>query len=230
MSRAYRALAFTPDVEAAQRTYGSRAAQQRLDRHDESGQGPEPLGSDEREFLALQDGFYLASVSTTGWPYVQFRGGPPGFVRTPDPHTLAWADFRGNRQYISMGNVRHDPRVALIFLDYARRARLKVYGRLRVSDLAADGRSSTLAVPGYPAIVERDVAVDVAAFDWNCDQHIEPRYSTGELREQLAPLLDRLAQLEAENGRLQAASRPHRGRGDDHDPPAPVAPHVQSDD
>jgi predicted pyridoxine 5'-phosphate oxidase superfamily flavin-nucleotide-binding protein len=206
MSREYRALAFTPDVEEAQRAYGSRAAQQRLDRHVGPAQEIEPLGAREREFLALQDGFYVATVSTTGWPYVQFRGGPAGFVRTPDPHTIAWADFRGNRQYITMGNVRSDPRVALIFLDYARRARLKVYGRMRVTDVRAQGHPSTLQVPGYHGVVERDVEIDVAAFDWNCDQHIEPRYSFDQLSEQLAPLRDRLASLEAENARLRAAS------------------------
>jgi hypothetical protein len=215
VSRAYRALAFTSDVEEAQRAYGSRAAQQRLDRHLGPAQEHEPLGAAEQEFLALQDGFYVASISRTGWPYVQFRGGPAGFVRTPDPHTVAWADFRGNRQYITTGNVRHDPRVALIFLDSARQARLKVYGRMRVTDVRGQAGPSTLEVPGYRGVVERDVAVDVAAFDWNCDQHIEPRYSIDQLSEQLSPLRDRLASLEAENARLRAASSgPRQGRGD----------------
>ena len=228
MSREYRALAFTPDVEAAQRVYGSRAAQERLDRHDGPAQAPEPLGAGEREFLALQDGFYVASVSTTGWPYVQFRGGPPGFVRTPDAHTLAWADFRGNRQYITMGNVRHDPRVALIFLDYARRARLKVYGRMRVTDVRAHGGSSTLEVAGYAGIVERDVEIDVAAFDWNCDQHIEPRYSADQLTDQLAPVHERLAFLEAENARLRAAaSRSSERHGDRRDDASAAARELQ---
>src|SRR3954462_9653812 len=141
MSRSYHQLAFTAEVLDAQARYGSRTALDRLDRthpgpsSSAAGSGGraspglesarDPLTEDERAFLAELDGFYLATVSETGWPYVQFRGGPQGFIRTPDEHTIAWADFRGNRQYISTGNLSHDGRVAMIFLDYARQLRLK---------------------------------------------------------------------------------------------------------
>ena len=220
MSRSYHPLAFTDDVVDAQVRYGSRAALDRLDRThpgpsssaaglDES-PARDPLTADERDFLGGLDGFYLATVSATGWPYVQFRGGPPGFIRTPDAHTIAWADFRGNRQYISTGNMRHGDRVALIFMDYARQLRLKVYGRARIDDADGSGdpehpASSPLAVEGYRAKVERDVRVDVAAYDWNCPQHITPRYTADELAPAIQPLRDQISSLRAENARLREA-------------------------
>ncbi|HEX8508345.1 MAG TPA: pyridoxamine 5'-phosphate oxidase family protein [Propionibacteriaceae bacterium] len=208
MSRGYAAVAFTDHVRDAQVTYGSRAAQARLEHKFGQPEVAEPtdnLGEGERAFLAQQDGFFLATVSDTGWPYVQFRGGPPGFVHTPDNRTVAWADFRGNRQYITVGNLGHDDRVALIFLDYAQQVRLKIYGRARVTDVHKVGHSD-LSLPDYPAKVERDVHVQVTAFDWNCDQHITPRYSVVELDEQLAPLRQRLTQLELENAQLRAGT------------------------
>jgi hypothetical protein len=205
VSSGYAAVAFTDHVRDAQVTYGSRRAQSRLE-HRTGQPEAEPadrLGEVERAFLAQQDGFFLATVSDSGWPYVQFRGGPPGFVRTPGDGKVAWADFRGNRQYITVGNLAHDDRVALIFLDYAQQARLKIYGRARVVDLHTVG-TSDLSLPDYPAKVERDILVDVTAFDWNCDQHITPRYSVAELTDQLAPIRQRLAQLESENAELRA--------------------------
>src|SRR4051794_32721479 len=226
MSRSYHPLAFTSDVLDAQVRYGSRTALDRLDRTNPgpSSTGPDglrgpqaepardPLTEDEQAFLAGLDGFYLATVSATGWPYVQFRGGPAGFIRTPDVHTIAWADFRGNRQYVSIGNLRHDDRVAMIFLDYRRQLRLKVYGRAHVADIKrGDGAdragpsSAPLAVEGYRAKVEREVRIDVAAYDWNCPQHITPRYSAEELAPALQPLHDRISSLESENARLRQA-------------------------
>ena len=211
MSRGYHPIAFTEPVQDAQVRYGSRAAMDRVDRHHPDGEPeapelpPDPLGVEEREFIAERDGFYLATVSSTGWPYVQFRGGPPGFVSCPDEHTIAWADFRGNRQYISTGNLAHDARVSLIFMDYAHQQRLKVFGIARVRDVPAqEPYAGSLAVPGYRARVEREVHVEVSAFDWNCPQHITPRYSAVELEPVLAPLRQRLSELEAENARLRA--------------------------
>ena len=149
--------------------------------------------------MAARDGFYLSTVSSTGWPYVQFRGGPPGFVRSPDPHTLAWADFRGNRQYISTGNVAGDERVALFFMDYPNQLRLKVFGRAQIVD-ARDRPElvAELTVPGYRAIVEQAVVVTVVAFDWNCPQHITPRFSEPELEDILAPIRARLQDTAAD--------------------------------
>ena len=147
----------------------------------------------------------MATTCESGWPYVQFRGGPPGFVRSLDEHTLAWADFRGNRQYISTGNLDHDPRVALIFLDFAQQARLKIYGVAQVTDVhKMGGYTSPLAVPGYRARVEREVRVNVIAYDWNCPQHITPRFSTENIRRMTEASRRRVSDLEAENQALRA--------------------------
>src|SRR4051812_44771290 len=184
MSRSYHRLAFTDHVRDSQVRYGSRAALDRLDGRTahggDAGQPHDPLTAAEQRFVSERDGFYLATVSDSGWPYVQFRGGPAGFVTSPDEHTLAWADFRGNRQYISTGNLSHDRRVALIFMDYPNQLRLKVFGVATVTDVDR-GATAPLAVPGYRAKVEREVRVSVSAYDWNCPQHITPRYSAVEL-------------------------------------------------
>ncbi|MEU9271491.1 pyridoxamine 5'-phosphate oxidase family protein [Streptomyces sp. NPDC048251] len=227
MSRNYYAIAFTEPVVEAQNHYGSRRAVERTDRTPSgprrTGRRPadretdaasinesaeikaldqikDPLGSAERDFIAEQDGFYLATVAADGRPYVQFRGGPQGFVTTPDEHTLAWPDFRGNRQYISTGNVAYDPRVSIIFMDYARQARLKIFGIATIDDIRHRGPSAgTSGIPGYRAIVEREVRVQITAFDWNCPQHITPRYTAEEVASAVQPLRDRVDALEAEN-------------------------------
>ena len=225
VSHNYRPLAFTPGVQDTQEAYGSLDAVRRRDRiyaDQEEPAGPsssvsstaqeahDPLTPDERQFISEVDGFYLATVSETGWPYVQFRGGPPGFVHAPDEHTIVWPDFRGNRQYISTGNLVHDGRAALIFLDYPRRLRLKVYGRASVIDLRrAAPVDVTSPVPGYRAKVEREVRIAVTAFDWNCPQHITPRLSVRELGPVLEPMRQRIADLEAENARLRTLSSAH---------------------
>jgi uncharacterized protein len=221
MSKSYHRLAFTPAVLDAQAAYGSRAALDRLDRsHPGPGGAPtgahpdrldarDPLTDDEREFIGGIDGFYLATVSETGWPYVQFRGGPPGFVTAPDEHTVAWPDFRGNRQYISTGNLAHDSRAALIFMDYPRQLRLKVYGHASIVDVP--GHPVSPAGSGYRVRVEREVRLEVSAYDWNCPRHITPRYSVEELAPILAPLRQRVADLEAENRRLRT-TQPLPGR------------------
>lgn len=205
MSRSYHPIAFTESVQDAQERYGSRAAIDRMDRHlGATGGAGDPLGDDERDYIAERDGFYLATVSESGWPYVQFRGGPPGFVTCPDEHTVAWADFRGNRQYISTGNMTHDPRVSIIFMDYARQQRLKLFGTATISDVPRQPPyAGPLAVPDYQAIVEREVRVEVTAFDWNCAQHITPRFTAEELVPVLAPLRRRVGDLEAENEELR---------------------------
>jgi predicted pyridoxine 5'-phosphate oxidase superfamily flavin-nucleotide-binding protein len=190
MSDGYHAISDTEHVLAAQIQYGSRAAQAR-GHHAGAPDATEPrdeLTGDEREFIATLDGFYMASVSDTGWPYVQFRGGPPGFVHTPDERTIAWADFRGNRQYVSTGNLAHDERVSLIFMDYPNQTRLKVYGRAHILDVREHPElAESLVVPGYRAVIERAVSITVAGFDWNCPQHITPRYSVAELDAILGP-------------------------------------------
>jgi predicted pyridoxine 5'-phosphate oxidase superfamily flavin-nucleotide-binding protein len=195
MARAFADITFTPSVKAAQSRYGSRRANERLenskDRADE-------LTEDEIEFIAARDSFYQATVSETGWPYVQFRGGPTGFLKVIDPKTIGYADFRGNVQYVSVGNLNADGRIALILMDYPNRQRLKIWGHARI--IHEDQEPALLAslqAPGYKARVERGVVISVAAFDWNCPQHITPRFTEAEVRAAIAPLMAELETLRA---------------------------------
>jgi predicted pyridoxine 5'-phosphate oxidase superfamily flavin-nucleotide-binding protein len=191
MSAHYGTVAFTDDVRDAQTRHGSRAIYDRVESRAGTTAGPDGLTETEREFLADRDGFYVATVSATGWPYVQYRGGPPGFLRVLDEHTLGWADFRGNLQYISAGNLAGDERVSLLVMDYAHRRRLKVFGRARVVEASAEpDLIGELADDGYDAVVERGVLVAVEAFDWNCPQHITQRFTVAEIAA-LMPLRDR---------------------------------------
>lgn len=204
MSKHYGSIAFTDAVVGVQRQYGSDGFYGRKRVQGNATPGIDALTDDEREYLAERDGFYLATVSETGWPYVQYRGGPRGFLRVVDDHTIGWADFRGNLQYISTGNVGGDDRVALIALDYTHQRRLKIFGHARVVTVAEDPTLvESFADPDYSAEVERAVLVTVEAFDWNCQQHITPRFSAAELEPHLAPLRRQLADLQAENARLR---------------------------
>lgn len=204
MSKHYGSIAFTDAVVGVQREYGSDGFYGRKRVQGNAAPGIDALTDDEREYLAERDSFYLATVSETGWPYVQYRGGPTGFLRVVDDHTIGWADFRGNLQYISTGNVGGDDRVAIIALDYAHQRRLKIFGHARVVTAAEDpALVKSFANPDYSAEVERAVLVTVEAFDWNCQQHITPRFSAAELEPHLAPLRRQLADLQAENARLR---------------------------
>ncbi len=158
----------------------------------------------ERAFIAARDSFYMASVSETGWPYVQHRGGPQGFLKVLDDRTLGFADYRGNRQYISVGNLTADARVSLILMDYANRARLKIFARIELTALDADPTlAEQVADPGYKARPERVMLLHLEAFDWNCPQHITPRFTEAEMAEAVEPLRVRLEALEAENAELR---------------------------
>ncbi|TQR85224.1 pyridoxamine 5-phosphate oxidase [Mycobacterium hodleri] len=204
MSKHYGSIAFTDAVVGVQREYGSDGFYGRKRVQGNAAPGIDALTDDEREYLAERDSFYLSTVSETGWPYVQYRGGPTGFLRVVDDHTIGWADFRGNLQYISTGNVGGDDRVAIIALDYAHQRRLKIFGHARVVTVAEDpALVKSFANPDYSAEVERAVLVTVEAFDWNCQQHITPRFSAAELEPHLAPLRRQLADLQAENARLR---------------------------
>ena len=195
MGNRFSEIAFTPAVKAQQAAHGSRASYARAL---EGEPWNDRLGPKEVEFIQARDGFYLASVSETGWPYVQFRGGAPGFLRVLDDRTLAWADFRGNRQYVSLGNVNGDDRVALILMDYANRRRLKLLAHAELREVGADdGLAARLAMPDYEAVVERAVLVKLAGFDWNCPQHITPRFTLDEIERATQPLRERVAELEA---------------------------------
>jgi predicted pyridoxine 5'-phosphate oxidase superfamily flavin-nucleotide-binding protein len=177
-------IAFTPAVQAAQAREGSREAYARMA---DKRLRPEGLGPAEADFLASTDSIYLATVSETGWPYVQHRGGPPGFLKLVSPTRVAFADFGGNRQYVSVGNVSRDDRASMIVVDYVNRRRLKLLGRLRFTALGeADPRLvSAVELPGYRARVERVAVFDAEAFDWNCPQHIPRRFTAEQVRSRL---------------------------------------------
>nr|WP_232793269.1 pyridoxamine 5'-phosphate oxidase family protein [Caulobacter hibisci] len=164
----------------------------------------EAFTANEEAFIAERDTFYMASVSETGWPYVQHRGGPPGFLKVIDETTLAFADFRGNRQYISVGNLDANDRVALILVDYPRRARLKILAHAERLAVDADhGLLEKVIDPGYRAKPERIFKLRLAAFDWNCPQHIVPRFTEAEVSRAVQPLRQKLEALEAENRALR---------------------------
>jgi predicted pyridoxine 5'-phosphate oxidase superfamily flavin-nucleotide-binding protein len=196
-------LAFTPLVKELQELHNSRRQYERMA---QANPGGSTLGTSEKTFIGLRDSFYMASTSETGWPYIQHRGGPKGFVHVIDPSTLGFADLRGNKQYISLGNLQHDARVALFFMDYPNQTRLKVLGRVEVhendNEAPALIKSLRTAEPG--AVIERAILIHVEGFDWNCPQHITPRYTSEELQPALTKFQQRLEELEAENASLRA--------------------------
>ena len=202
MPRRFAELTFTDSVKAAQTHYGTRWHNER---YEASEAANDELGAREREFIAARDSFYLATVSETGWPYVQHRGGRPGFLKVLDAKTLAFADFRGNLQYQSVGNLAADDRVCLILVDYAQRRRLKLLGHARVIDVSeldelndkAPALREQLSIDDAGGRVERVLRIALEAFDWNCSQHITPRISEREYEQAIAPLFQRIALLEA---------------------------------
>ncbi|MEQ8265372.1 pyridoxamine 5'-phosphate oxidase family protein [Pseudohaliea sp.] len=201
MSTGFLAIAITPSVRAVQAEMGSEELWRKHTAH----RATDRFTDREAAFIAARDSFYLATVSETGWPYVQHRGGPPGFLRCIDERTLAFADFRGNRQYISAGNATANNRACLFLVDYPGRARLKIYARMELIPLDADPTlTAEVVVPDYRARPERIIVLRLESFDWNCPQHITPRLSEAEVAERLRPLQDRLAELEAENAALRA--------------------------
>lgn len=201
MSYGFLDIAITPSVRAAQEEMGVAHLWEdfRGDR------ASDRFSRSEEAFIAQRDSFYIASVSETGWPYVQHRGGPRGFLKVIDERTLAFADYSGNRQYISTGNVAANSRTCLFLIDYPRRTRLKIYAHSEVLALDADAElTEKLSPQGYRARPERLFRLRLDAFDWNCPQHITPRFTEAEITEAIRPLRDRLAELEAENAALRA--------------------------
>jgi uncharacterized protein len=206
MSYGFLDIAVTPGVRAAQAAMGSDHLWQDFKGHREFNK----FTDDEVAFIAERDSFYMATVSETGWPYVQHRGGPAGFLKVVDETTLAFADFRGNRQYISLGNLGSDDRAAVILMDYARKTRLKIFAH--VEAVALDARpdlAALVAMPGYRAKPERILLLHLEAFDWNCPQHITPRFTEAEIIRGIQPLRDRLSELEAENASLRGKLAQH---------------------
>ncbi len=204
MAHNFGSLVFTEAVKALQERYGSRRQYAKLQKA--AGGLPDRLGPEESEFIADRDSFYLASVGATGWPYIQHRGGPKGFLKVIDARTVAFADFSGNKQFVSAGNLMTDNRVSLILVDYPRRARLKMLGRAEILEgEPANDWIAQVRDPAYKAKIERVFVIHVEAFDWNCPQHITPRFTEEEVQDALAPIAKRLQQLEQDNERLRDA-------------------------
>ena len=201
MAPNFGSFVFTPVVKALQERYGSRGQYARLEK---AAAGADRLGPDETSFLGARDSFYMASVGATGWPYVQHRGGPKGFLKVVDDRTIAFADFSGNKQFITAGNLTTDARVALILVDYPQEARLKILGRAEIVEgQGAREWIDRVRDPRYKAAVERVFVIHVDAFDWNCSQHITPRYTAEEIQDAVAPVEQQLQQLQQENTRLR---------------------------
>ena len=191
MAAKYLQLTMTESVRSAQQRYYGRAVTMT--------DVPErdPLGEAEARFIAERDSFYLGSVGEHGWPYVQHRGGPKGFLKVLDPARLAFADYRGNRQLLSTGNVHVNDRVALFLMDYKNRARLKVLGHARVEDVRENmALAGRFAQGDMRNKVERIVTIEVVSYDWNCPKYITPRYSVEEVEELVGGLNARIAELE----------------------------------
>ena len=202
MTRSYLDIATTPSVAAAQTRLGSRelnaeAAERRVFTR---------FGDDEAAFIAARDSFYLATASETGWPYIQHRGGPPGFLRVLDEKTLGVADFGGNRQYLTVGNLAASDKASLFLMDYLHQGRMKLFVRARAVDLTQNpDLAARLATPGYRARIERGLIFELEALDWNCRQHIVKRLTLPEVASVTAAMQERIAALEAENAELRAA-------------------------
>jgi predicted pyridoxine 5'-phosphate oxidase superfamily flavin-nucleotide-binding protein len=204
MTSRYLHQLFTPSVNAAQEAQGSRQAFARAE--GPAGE-PDRLTPREEAFISMRDSFYMATNNASGWPYLQHRGGPDGFVKILDEGRLGFADFRGNRQYVSLGNLAVDDRASLFFMDYVSRARLKVLGRIRSIDLGESPALAAMLVDeDYGAKVERGLIVEIDSYDWNCPQHITPRYTASEIDRLVKPLQDRIAELEATLARLSRAA------------------------
>lgn len=195
MARKFSTIAFTDSVKALQERFGSRESYKGFDTVEDEGTA---LSEREVAFMRARDSFYMATISETGWPYVQHRGGPPGFLKVLDDTHLGFADFRGNRQYISVGNLSSDDRVSLILMDYQHRRRLKVWGRTTIIDETNEPHLlASLEMPHYRGRVERGIVIRVEAWDWNCPQHITQRYTADEVEDMLRSLQQENAELKA---------------------------------
>ena len=192
MARRYLQILGTPAVLREQERYYGRS------RPVTSAAERDLLGEVEIDFIGERDSFFMATVGESGWPYLQHRGGPPGFLRVVDPSTLAFADYEGNHQMLSTGNLAVDDRVSLFLLDHANRRRLKILGHARVEDVhTRPDLAEPFADPREDARIERLVFVDVVSFDWNCPQHITPRYTAAEVATIVEPLRREIAELRA---------------------------------
>ncbi len=195
MTREFLRTMLTPAVLAAQQHYYGKTY-----KASQPAPAPDELGSDEIEFVQQRDSFYLASVTEDGWPYMQHRGGPRGFLRAVSPRQLVFADYGGNRQLITVGSLQRQPRVCLFLMDYPARTRLKILGTATALDARDVPAEVSASAPptGHAATPERIVRIDVQAFDWNCPKFITPRFTADEVETAVARLQARIRELEAE--------------------------------
>ena len=201
MAQTFLHTLFGPGARAMQVAAGSRASYARM----EAGAGPvDVLTEREQDFIAARDSFYMASVSENGWPYVQHRGGPAGFLRHIEGNRIGFADYRGNRQYLSAAHLVADDRVSLFLMDYPNRRRLKIIGHAHVNEDPAI--IAALMPPDYAAEPERGFLIDVIGFDWNCPQYITPRFTEAEVRRASEPLIDEIAALRARIAQLEGTA------------------------
>lgn len=187
-------VAFSPAVKRLQEENGSRGGYAKMESR---GGWSDTVTGDLARFIAARDSFYLATANGAGQPYIQHRGGPPGFLKVVDGHTLAFADYRGNRQYITAGNLSENDQAYIFLMDYANRRRIKIWGRARVVD-DDPALLARLVDKDYDAVPARAVVFGITAWDVNCPQHITPRFTEAEVAELTAPLKSRIAELEAQ--------------------------------
>lgn len=200
MARNYAELAFTDAIKALQEKSGSRSSYARMEQNTYS----DGLTKNEMGFIAGRDSFYIATIGENGYPYIQHRGGPKGFIKVLDSKRLGILDFRGNAQFISVGNIATHNQVALIMVDYVARTRLKMYAVARIIELNADPELfAQLDLEGYQFRAERMMVFEIQAYDWNCPQHITPRFTLEEINEAFAPQREYTARLETEIKRLR---------------------------
>lgn len=206
MSHKFFDLTFTESVKAAQEKYGSRKNYARMEGGKSDFYG---LTGNERDFIEQRDGFYMATVNSEGQPYIQFRGGAKGFLKVLDDKTLGFADFRGNLQYISVGNLSENKKAALFLMDYPNQTRLKILANAEVIDARNKPEIlEKLIVPDYKAKIERAFILHIEAFDWNCPQHITQRFTMDEVKQMVAPMYEHIAKLEGEIEELKRLDAP----------------------
>lgn len=193
MPNTYHEIAFTPAVKAVQAAQGSRAVYEKYEASEK--RMKTELSEPEMVYLQARDSFYMASVSQTGWPYMQHRGGPAGFVKVLSAQEFGWAEYEGNRQYITTGNLADTDRVSLFFMDYASKTRLKLFGHARVIE-PGDPLMIQLSEGAGETGVERGMVVRVASYEWNCPKYITERYSRDEVQGALAQMGARIKELE----------------------------------
>jgi len=195
MAKNFASIGFSTAARQLQEKYGSRQSYARM----EKDSYVDGLTENEVNFIAERDSFYMASIGENGFPYVQHRGGPKGFLKVLDNKRLGFIDFKGNMQFITAGNLATNNNVALIMVDYPTRARLKIFARAEVAELASHQELyNALNLEGYKFRPERMMVLHIEAYDWNCPQHIVPRYTIEEIERALAPQREYIAKLEAE--------------------------------